>query len=210
MATSVSHPAIIYLGFYGLFERSERCKPFTEVEYQALNDIHDILESPNITQELLSAEKTPTLAIALPAFEILMDSWLQKQTAIPELAHCIDVGIAKIQEYVKKGRRSRVYALAMSKLLKLPTFDVKANVLASQFSIHPINSTGSRTIGLHQRQRMLVSVVSGVLVKCFLLEALCSTPMGLLIFENLPCNLSDVSVCEAYLSARVLFLAHPT
>jgi len=55
-----------------------------------------------------------------------------------------------------------------------------------------------------------VSVVSGVLVKCFLLEALCSTLMGLLIFENLLCNLSDVSVCEAYLSAQILFLAHPT
>jgi len=34
--------------------------------------------------------------------------------------------------------------------------------------------------------------------------------MGLLIFENLLCNLSDVPVCEAYLSARILFLAHPT
>ena len=55
-----------------------------------------------------------------------------------------------------------------------------------------------------------VSVVSGVLVKCFLLEALCSTPMGLLIFENLLRNLSDVPACEAYLSARILFLAHPT
>jgi len=33
---------------------------------------------------------------------------------------------------------------------------------------------------------------------------------GLLIFENLLCNLSDVSVCEAYLSAQILFLAHPT
>jgi len=34
--------------------------------------------------------------------------------------------------------------------------------------------------------------------------------LGLLIFENLLCNLSDVSVCEAYLSAQILFLAHPT
>jgi len=82
---------------------SHRWSLFTEVEYQALNDIHDILESPNITQELLSAEKTPTLAIALPAFEILMDSWLQKQTAIPELVHYIGVGIAKFKNKTRKG-----------------------------------------------------------------------------------------------------------
>ncbi|PPR08201.1 hypothetical protein CVT24_001388 [Panaeolus cyanescens] len=65
------------------------------------------------TQELLSFEKTPTLSVALPAFEILVDSWLTLQQTIPELAHYIGVGIAKIQEYVTKGRKSRIYALAM-------------------------------------------------------------------------------------------------
>jgi hypothetical protein len=84
---------------------------FTEAEYQALNDIFDILSLPHATQELLSAEKTPTIALALPAFEVLIDALLQKQKVIPELAHYIGVGIAKIQEYVQKCRRSRIYAI---------------------------------------------------------------------------------------------------
>ena len=33
---------------------------------------------------------------------------------IPELSHYINLGIAKIMEYVSMGRRTRVYALAMS------------------------------------------------------------------------------------------------
>lgn len=79
-----------------------------------MNDIHDILSLPHATQELLSAEKTPTIALALPAFEVLIDAWLQKQKVIPELAHYIGVGIAKLQEYVRKCRHSRIYGLAMS------------------------------------------------------------------------------------------------
>jgi len=41
--------------------------------------------------------------MALPEFEMLIVSWLSLQETIPELAHYIGVGIAKIQEYVKKG-----------------------------------------------------------------------------------------------------------
>ncbi|KAF8151387.1 hypothetical protein B0H34DRAFT_784669 [Crassisporium funariophilum] len=86
---------------------------FTKTEWQVLNDIHHVLEEPHGTQELLSAEKTPTLSIALPAFELLVDSWLNLQKTIPELSHFIGVGIAKIQEYVIKCRQSRIFALAM-------------------------------------------------------------------------------------------------
>jgi len=80
-----------------------------------LTDLYDILKLPHATQELLSAEKTPTLSFALPAFEILIDSLLQKQKVIPELSHFIGVGIFKIVEYSRKCRQSRVYALALSK-----------------------------------------------------------------------------------------------
>ena len=83
-------------------------------EYQVLTDLHAILELPHAAQELLSAEKTPTLAFALPAFELLVDSLFQKQRIIPELSHFIGVNISKIIEYLQKCRRSRIYALAMS------------------------------------------------------------------------------------------------
>jgi hypothetical protein len=40
---------------------------------------------------------------------------------IPELSHYIGLGFAKIMEYVSKGRRSRIYALAMSTASLLAT-----------------------------------------------------------------------------------------
>jgi hypothetical protein len=76
--------------------------------------IQAILLVPHAAQELLSAEKTPTLSVALPAYELLLNSWLHLQTELPMLKHYIGVGIDKIQEYVDKGRKSRIYALAMS------------------------------------------------------------------------------------------------
>lgn len=45
---------------------------------------------------------------------MILDSWINLQQQLPMLAHYIGVGVAKIQEYVTKGRKTRVYALAMS------------------------------------------------------------------------------------------------
>ncbi|KAJ7721832.1 hypothetical protein DFH07DRAFT_867753 [Mycena maculata] len=87
---------------------------FTTPQYQLLHDIQTILAVPHAAQELLSAEKTPTLSAALPAFEILLESWIDLQTKLPMLSHYIGVGIVKIQEYAAKGRKTRAYALAMS------------------------------------------------------------------------------------------------
>ncbi len=87
---------------------------FTAEEYQVLHDILMVLDKPFSTQELLSAEKTPTLSVALPAFEMLVNAWTNLQAVLPELLHYIGVGIHKIHEYVQKGRQSCIYALAMS------------------------------------------------------------------------------------------------
>ncbi|KAJ7464855.1 hypothetical protein B0H11DRAFT_2159707 [Mycena galericulata] len=86
---------------------------FKPLQYQVLHDIQAILAVPHAAQELLSAEKTPTLSAALPAFEMLLESWLNLQQELPMLAHYIGVGIVKIQEYAAKGRKTRAYALAM-------------------------------------------------------------------------------------------------
>jgi len=73
-----------------------------------------MLEIPHKCQELLTAEKTPTLALALPMYEALVIMWKRLAKVIPELSHYIGLGIAKVMEYVSKGRQSRIYALAMS------------------------------------------------------------------------------------------------
>jgi hypothetical protein len=87
---------------------------FTEPEYQALHDIQVILSIPHAAQELLLAEKTPTLSMALPAYKMIITGWLNLQKEIPALAHYISVGIYKLQEYVSLGRKSQIYAMAMS------------------------------------------------------------------------------------------------
>jgi len=87
---------------------------FTSKQYEVLGHIHQILEIPHCAQELLAAEKTPTLAMALPVYEKLVELWKSLAIAIPEMSHYIGLGVAKIMEYVSKGRRSKIYALAMS------------------------------------------------------------------------------------------------
>jgi hypothetical protein len=87
---------------------------FMSKQYEVLGHIHQILEIPHWAQELLAAEKTPTLAMALPIYEKLVELWKSLALAIPEMSHYIGLGVAKIMEYVSKGRRSKIYALAMS------------------------------------------------------------------------------------------------
>jgi hypothetical protein len=88
---------------------------FKRKELQVLIDIHHVLEVPHSCQELLSAENCPTLSLAFPIYEKLVVHWRELIEIIPELSHYINLGIAKIMEYVAMGRRSRIYALAMSK-----------------------------------------------------------------------------------------------
>jgi hypothetical protein len=87
---------------------------FRPKEYEVLHHIHQILEIPHKCQELLAAEKTPTLSLALPTYEALVLMWKELAKEIPELSHYVGLGISKIMEYISKSRRSRIYALALS------------------------------------------------------------------------------------------------
>ena len=69
-------------------------------ELGVLQDIHQVLEVAHKGQELLSAERTPTLSIALPAYETIIVKWKQLQVTIPELAPIIGQGISKLEEYM--------------------------------------------------------------------------------------------------------------
>ena len=80
---------------------------FTSKQYEVLGHIHQILEIPHKCQELLAAEKTPTLSKALPTYEKLVELWKALALAIPELSHYIGLGVAKIMEYVSKGQIGR-------------------------------------------------------------------------------------------------------
>jgi hypothetical protein len=72
----------------------------TDGEIKVLTDMYQILEVAHKAQELLSAEKTPTLSIAFPAYKIVLEKWRALQETIPKLAFAIDAGI---EEYMGEG-----------------------------------------------------------------------------------------------------------
>ncbi|EJF60363.1 hypothetical protein DICSQDRAFT_63070, partial [Dichomitus squalens LYAD-421 SS1] len=78
-----------------------------------LANIYQVLEVAHQAQQLVSAEKTPTLALVLPAYELLVDSWKQLCVQLSTLTHYITLGIEKMEEYMMKSRMSRIYSLSM-------------------------------------------------------------------------------------------------
>lgn len=47
----------------------------THKDYEVLNDVLKVLDLTHQTQELLSSDKTPTLAFALPVYHALIHQW---------------------------------------------------------------------------------------------------------------------------------------
>ncbi|KAF8594879.1 hypothetical protein BDV93DRAFT_458159, partial [Ceratobasidium sp. AG-I] len=84
-----------------------------------LEDIVSVLSIAHNAQELLSAEKTPTLALAFPVYETVIEAWQQLRLSIPELSFAIGSGIDKLQEYVGRTRQVPVHSLAMAVNLSL-------------------------------------------------------------------------------------------
>ncbi|KAG1731187.1 uncharacterized protein EDB91DRAFT_1058878, partial [Suillus paluster] len=82
-------------------------------DIDVLCDIHQIIEVPHAAQELLASERTPTLSMALPAYELLLTKWTELKGTIWELAHYIGIGLDKLTNYIHQGRKTRIYALAM-------------------------------------------------------------------------------------------------
>ncbi|KAJ8585245.1 hypothetical protein M405DRAFT_745547 [Rhizopogon salebrosus TDB-379] len=83
-------------------------------DLDVLRDIHQIIEVPHAAQELLAAERTPTLSMALPSYELLKSKWSELRTTIWELSHYIGIGLEKLTEYINEGRKTRIYALTMT------------------------------------------------------------------------------------------------
>ena len=93
----------------------------TSRDIGVLQDIQQILEVPHTAQELLSLERTPTLPMTLPVYEQLTLKWKELRTTIWELSHYITVGLNKLEKYREEGRKTRIYALAMSMLSEFET-----------------------------------------------------------------------------------------
>ncbi|KAG6864121.1 hypothetical protein C0991_012332 [Blastosporella zonata] len=75
----------------------------TSQQLNILCDIHQVLEIPHAAQELLSAERTLTLSLSLPLYELIIKQWRILQTTIPELAPHIKIGIQKLEDYLQQA-----------------------------------------------------------------------------------------------------------
>lgn len=71
---------------------------------------------PHAFQQKLSAEKTPTLGNALPAFEAMISKWEAMQIAKPEVAEIIEQGLDKLGSYQERVEQVPAYVLAMRKV----------------------------------------------------------------------------------------------
>ncbi|QRV72007.1 Zinc finger, BED-type predicted [Ceratobasidium sp. AG-Ba] len=68
----------------------------------------------NNAQELLSAERTPTLALALPVYETLISTLADLRPKFPELGHSVTCAINKLEYYASKAHHVPAYALSMA------------------------------------------------------------------------------------------------
>ena len=83
-------------------------------QHKVLEDICQVMEIPHAAQEVLSAERTPTLASALPIYELMILKWKALAQNIPQLSHAIQAGIDKLERYVQLSRKTYAYATSMS------------------------------------------------------------------------------------------------
>lgn len=72
-------------------------------QYEVLQDICAIFSILDQAQELLSAEQTPTLALALPVYKALIQTLKDCTFKFPELHHAVTCGILKLESYIEKA-----------------------------------------------------------------------------------------------------------
>ncbi|THU89831.1 hypothetical protein K435DRAFT_577193, partial [Dendrothele bispora CBS 962.96] len=85
----------------------------SSVEWKAVDQLSQVLEVPHAFQQLLSAEKTPTLCDVIPSFEEMIHLWQDMKTRLPDMRTIIDAGIRKLEEYRNKMVDVPAYTLAM-------------------------------------------------------------------------------------------------
>jgi hypothetical protein len=109
-----------------------------DMDLQVLSDIHKFLNVFHTVQQIVSAEKTPTLSIVIPIYEQLISMLTNLKKHIPNLVHAIDASIDKLREYMEKARSTKMYVLAMCKSIFQTVFYYIyfASVINPQIKLH--------------------------------------------------------------------------
>ncbi|QRW11509.1 AC9 transposase [Ceratobasidium sp. AG-Ba] len=105
------NPAIVH---YGICQPSANISIVSSKQLEVLKDICSVLSILHNAQELLSAERTQTVALALPVYETIFQTLSQVRSMFPELSFAITRGIEKLEDYIRKTHNIPVYALAMA------------------------------------------------------------------------------------------------
>ncbi|TEB10196.1 hypothetical protein FA13DRAFT_1653250, partial [Coprinellus micaceus] len=92
----------------------------SEEQYAVLHDIRQFLHVFHVVQELVSAEKTPTLSIILPMYETLVTMLKDLKKVLPVISGAIAASQAKLQEYLQKSRGTTAYTAAIGTSLRTP------------------------------------------------------------------------------------------
>lgn len=85
---------------------------FTDAQFRVALDICVFLQVFHSAQELVSAEKTPTLSIVLLLYELLLHMLKDLARVKVKLAHAIKASVAKLQGYLAISRKTKIYTLA--------------------------------------------------------------------------------------------------
>ncbi|KAH7332793.1 hypothetical protein B0J17DRAFT_545571, partial [Rhizoctonia solani] len=99
--------------YLDLYPESFSLPVLSHRQYESLQDIASVLSVAHSAQELLSAEKTPTLSLAFPVYESVIQAWVGLSSKIPELGIAIGAGIGKLREYVNRTKGARIHTLAV-------------------------------------------------------------------------------------------------
>lgn len=80
--------------------------------------MNSLFQVPHAFQQKLSAEKTPTLCEALPAYDAMLTVWKRLQTELPaSYAQVIEAGVQKLDQYRDRTTEAPAYYLSMCKSL---------------------------------------------------------------------------------------------
>ncbi|KAJ3563636.1 hypothetical protein NP233_g8817 [Leucocoprinus birnbaumii] len=87
--------------------------PLLESDWETLEVYAKILAVPHAFQQVLSAEKTPTLCEVLPSFTAMIQAWQRLQVKFPAYSLIIEAGIAKLEQYQNRIKDIPAYTLAI-------------------------------------------------------------------------------------------------
>ncbi|TFK63477.1 hypothetical protein BDN72DRAFT_748130, partial [Pluteus cervinus] len=85
----------------------------TPIQLRVLSDIRGFLRIFHAAQQVVSADKTPTLSTVIPIYEQLKGMLEDACFSYPNIKHAIFASLNKLREYVAKAQSTPIYQLSM-------------------------------------------------------------------------------------------------